>query len=365
MEGHARFRKIGKSFGVGIVGLGEGKGLLKGLHGHPELKVIGICDTNQKLLEELQTFFKTPFITKDIYQLVNRKDIDIVIIFTPDNLHFSHIKTCFEAGKHVICTKPLVASRLEALEVLKLKEKYPHLQLMVGQSSRFFGSMQYQREAFEAGKLGELSFAETQYVHDMRWFYNNRPWAREKDFDMLFACAAHPVDLIRWYMGDAEEVHAYGAQSLIAKEADFKGMDTYVINVKFKNGKIGRILGLYGLEHLHQTRPWIEVALYGTKGTYIAKYPQLEAHVKYSDEKEKVEHFFEDIYHYFQYEGVNHHAGEFCNYTEEFAMALAKGTVAQPDAVDGYKTIATLEAIRTSINTGKPEKVIYAAEIKS
>jgi len=117
------------------------------------------------------------------------------------------------------------------------------------------------------------------------------------------------------------------------------------------------VLGLYGLEQPHQNRPWIEVALYGTTGTFIAKYPQLESLVKYEGEDERIESYFEDIYHYFQFEGVNHHAGEFVNYTEYFARCLVRGEKPMPDAEDGFKTMATLEAVRESIKKSSPIKV--------
>ncbi len=357
MEGRGKHTKIGKSFGIGVVGLGEGKGVVKGLAGHPELRVKAVCDTNDDLSKQVQQFFNIPNRYSHIEDLLKHNDIDIVLLYTPDQLHVEHIRACFETGKHVICTKPLVTSQEEASEIMKLKTRFPELQLMVGQSSRFFGPMLKQRQAFEGGNLGVISFAETQYVHDMRWFYNNRPWAREGGFDLLFACASHPVDLIRWYLGDVTEVHAYGDRSRIAQEADFSGRDIFIINLKFENGRIGRVLGLYGLEHLHQTRPWIEVALYGDRGTFVAKYPQLEAQVKFTGETEQVRHYFEDIYHYFQYEGVNHHAGEFVNYTEYFARCLAQNKIAMPDAEDGFKTMATLEAARKSMNTGKPVEV--------
>lgn len=357
MEGHGRHTEIGKTFGVGVIGLGEGKGLVKGLEGHPELKVLAICDTNPELLEKTRRVFDVPHAYTRLEEMVKRDDINIIAIYTPDQLHIEHITTSFQAGKHVMCTKPLVNTLDEAREVIRLTELYPQTRLMVGQSSRFFGPMQEQRKVFESGKLGPLTFAETCYVHDMRWFYGNRPWAREGGFDLLFACCSHPVDLIRWYMGDTAEVSAYADRSLIAEQANFSGNDTFIINLKFESGRIGRVLGYYGLEHIHQNRAWIEVALYGVNGTFIAHYPQLQSLQKYTGEHEKLETYFEDIYHYFQFEGINHHAGEFTNYLEYFARCLVKGETAQPDALDGFKTIATLEAIRDSIKSAKPVRV--------
>jgi len=354
VESYGRHTKIGRKFGLGVIGLGEGKGLIKGLYSHPELKVEGICDVNQELLNQVGKNYDIPGKFRTLEDMVKRPEIEIVVIYTPDQLHLEHIRTCFDSGKHVICTKPLVISRKEALEILKLIDRYPEVKLMVGQSSRFFGPMLKQRSAFESGKLGEVYFAETHYVHDMRWFYGNRAWAKEGGFDLLFAAASHPVDLIRWYMGDVQEVSVYADRSLIGEESHFQGNDIFVINLKFVNGRIGRVLGLYGLEQPHQNRPWIEVALYGSKGTFLAKYPQLESLVKYRNENERVESYFEDSYHYFQFEGVNHHAGEFVNYTEYFARSLVQGYTAMPDAIDGFKTVATLEAIRESTRSGKP-----------
>jgi len=357
MEGHGRHMPVGRHFNVGIIGLGEGKGLLKGLDGHPELHVVAICDTNPTLLAEMSRQFGVASTYLDDAPFFAHAGLDIVVIYTPDQLHIRHIRMGFEAGRHIICTKPLVNSLAEAVEVMALQRRHPQLRLMVGQSSRFFGPMLKQKEAIDAGRLGELQFVDTRYVHDMRWFYENRPWARADDFDLIMACCSHPVDLARRIMGDVQEVHAYADRSKVAEEHDFAGNDTFIVSYRFANGRIGRSLGLFGLEHLHQFQPWIEVAAYGSRGTYIASYPQLEATVKYEGEDEHRLAWFEDSYHYFQFEGVNHHAGEFTNYTEAFARGLVTGERVMPDAEDGLKTLATLESIRASIKSGRPEPV--------
>jgi predicted dehydrogenase len=93
------------------------------------------------------------------------------------------------------------------------------------------------------------------------------------------------------------------------------------------------------------------------EGKGLIKGPQLESIVKYEGENERKESYFEDIYHYFQFEGINHHAGEFVNYMEHFARCLTTGEKALPDTHDGFNTIATLEAVRQSIQTGKPVQV--------
>ncbi len=358
MEGRGRQRRVGGHFGIGIVGLGEGAGLAKGLQGHPDLEVVGVCDLDAERVEVVRRRYDAPFGTTELDALLARPGLDILAIYTPDGEHLRHIRAAFEAGKHVVCTKPLVASLDEARAVVALADAHPDLRLMVGQSSRFFGPMQRQRHAVERGDLGELHFAEASYVHDMRWFYGARPWAREEGgFDLIFGGCSHPVDLLRWHMGEVVEVSAWGDRSLTGEDAGFAGNDVFVVNLRFASGRLGRVLGLYGLEQPHATRPWIEVALYGRRGTFVASYPQLQSVVKLAGENERVEHYFEDSYHYFQFEGVNHHAGEFVDYLEAFAGALVRGESPQPDARDGAATIATLEAIRAAVGSGRPEPV--------
>ncbi len=357
MEGHPYHRRVGRRFGFGVVGLGEGKALVKGLDGHPDLHVTAVCDTDETLLADVAHRYRIPYATPDLAALLARPEIDVVAIYTPDALHLHHVAAALAAGKHVICTKPLVTNLAEARAVIAALRERPELRLMVGQSSRFFGSMQHQRRAYDAGMLGRLSFVEASYVHDMRWFYEDRPWARDPDFDLLRACCSHPVDLVRWYLGDVEEVHAYASRSHAGTRAGFDGHDTYVVNLRTHDGRIGRVLGLFGLEQAHASRPWIEVGLFGDAGTFVASYPQLEAVIKLVGEPERRESYFEEGYHYFQFEGVNHHAGEFLDYAQHFARCLVTGEPAQPDAIDGFATMATLEAISTSIRTGRPERV--------
>jgi hypothetical protein len=60
MEGHKRHTQIGKSYDIGVIGLEEGKGLIKGLKGHPELQVVAICDVNIELVDDIQKEIEVP-----------------------------------------------------------------------------------------------------------------------------------------------------------------------------------------------------------------------------------------------------------------------------------------------------------------
>jgi len=61
--------------------------------------------------------------------------------------------------------------------------------------------------------------------------------------------------------------------------------------------------------------------------------------------------------HYFRFEGKSHHAGEYQNYLEYFARCLDTGETAYPDLKEGIGTVAVLQAMEQSLQSGKPEKI--------
>ena len=64
----------------------------------------------------------------------------------------------------------------------------------------------------------------------------------------------------------------------------------------------------------------------------------------------------ETLNHYFRFEGQSHHAGEYQNYLEYFADSIEQDYVAYPDLEEGIHTIALLQAMDRSLQTGKPVK---------
>ena len=107
------------------------------------------------------------FWTTDYQALVSRNDIDVVAVYSPDHLHAEHCAAAIEAGKHVICTKPMVTNLEDAKRLVGLvREK--GVKFLVGQTMRFDLQFQTMRRFFDDGELGEIMAADAYYVHDMR-----------------------------------------------------------------------------------------------------------------------------------------------------------------------------------------------------
>lgn len=345
-----------KKKGIGVIGLHEGQTLLKGLNRSLFAKPVAGCDHNKDKVEAVKTDLPGLFYTSSYDEMLQREDMDIVAVYTPDALHGEHIDAAFKADKDVICTKPLVNSLQDAKRILESAKKTGQ-KLMVGQSTRFFESFQRQRNAFDRGEIGDLEFADAHYIHRMDWFYEKSPWAATET-DWIFLGMSHPVDLLRWYLGPIHEVHAYGCTSSLGRSYGLKGFDIYTVNVRAKNAKLGRAMGHYGLKELPSARNAIELTLFGDKGTCLAQYHDMKYKHTAEDGTEICEDpLYSQRHYFFNSEIHGMHYGEFARYTDYFVLALEEQKPYSPDLEEGVETFCVMEAVRQSALTQKPVAV--------
>ena len=250
---------------IGVVGLGHGETLIGANSSNLPLEVSSLCDINEDLVESTMAKHGIAKGTSNYEEFVSDPDIDIVGIYTPGPLHCNQIIQALDNGKHVMVTKSMVYTLEEAEKVIKAVEKSGKV-LLVTQTMRGRFDFMEAKRACKSGAIGELFMAEAHYVHDLRPVYARSPWRVDMPQDLLLGGACHPIDLLRWFMGDIDEVHCYGLKSGISK--DYPKEDTFVINTKFVGGKIGRIANYLGVIHPDGV-PMNSLSVYGTKGTII------------------------------------------------------------------------------------------------
>jgi predicted dehydrogenase len=342
---------------IGILGLGEGRSTISAALNSSKLKLKTICDLNEDLCKQRSKEFQFFNYTTRYEDMLNDPEIDIIAIYTPDKWHAEHIKQALLANKHVICTKPLIDDLSKAKELLDLTNKTGK-KVFVGQSSRFFEPAKRQRKDFEAGLVGELITVESHYHADHRWFLE-KPWALESSFKWLYGGLSHPVDFIRWYLPDIEEVMGYGMISSNGKTAGLKNEDTMHFIFRATDGRIARVSGAYtGPIQPAQRDSGMSVIVRGTEGASQADYHELRYAITDRTGEEKVVHWGDKtIKYYFRFEGQSHHAGEYQNYLEYFADSITNNTTAYPDLKEGIGTIALLQAMEKSLKTAMPVKV--------
>lgn len=342
---------------LGILGLGEGRSTMSAALQSKKLHLRTICDRNENLCKQRCKEFDFANYTTNYEDMLNDKEIDIIAIYTPDHLHAEHIKQALLYDKHVVCTKPFIDDLSKANELIDIQNKTGN-KVFVGQSSRFFEPYKRQRKDFEEGLIGELITIESHYNADHRWFLEKK-WALEKSFKWLYGGLSHPVDFIRWYLPNIEEVMGYGMISSNGMKAGLKNEDTMHFIFKATDGRVARVSGSYtGPTQPVKRDSGMTCILRGTEGASQADYHELRYAITDKTGEEKIITWGDStLKYYFRFEGQSHHAGEYQNYLEYFVDSIEQNFTAYPDMKEGIGTIALLQAMDKSLQTAKPAKI--------
>lgn len=343
-------------FGVGVVGLHEGHTMLVALRASGLCRAVAGCDISEEKREAAKAAVPNLWVTGDYEAMLDREDVDIVCIYTPDNLHAEQIEKAFQAGKHVVCTKPLVNDGTTAPRLLQVAKEYDR-RLQVGQSTRFYQPFLRMRELYESGMFGECEVMDTHYHHRMDWYYEKSPWT-VSDTHWAYLGLSHPVDLVRWYLGEIKEVQAMGSTTTLGRRYSIKSPDCISVQMVSEDGRLGRAFGNYGAQELLRGRSLIEGYLMGSEGSAVARYPELRLTYAGSDGIEHDEDYSHAMAgYYYRHELKGMHYGEFCNIIDSFAAALMAGQSNSPDLAEGLQTVLVMDAVVESLETGKPVTV--------
>ncbi len=142
---------------VGIIGAGGiGETHLEALRRIGGIEVAAICRRDRELATSYAEKYAIPKVYTDYRELINDKEIEVVHIATPNHLHYEQVMHALEAGKHVVCDKPLGVNAAQAAKMLSLaKEK--KLAHAVCYDHRFLPLIFHMREMVRKGDLGKLT----------------------------------------------------------------------------------------------------------------------------------------------------------------------------------------------------------------
>jgi predicted dehydrogenase len=126
----------------------------------PGTKLVAVCDLYEGRLKDAKTKWGADlFTTRSYKEILNRKDIDAVIIATPDHWHQQISIDALRAGKHVYCEKPMVHDITEGAAVIKAQKETGKIFQVGSQGVSSLGN-EKARELLAEGVIGELNYAE-------------------------------------------------------------------------------------------------------------------------------------------------------------------------------------------------------------
>jgi predicted dehydrogenase len=142
--------------------------------------------------------------------IVDRDDLDVVLVCTPPHLHHAITLGALERGKHVLCEKPLARTVAEAEEMVQAADR-AGLRLMGGFNHRYHPAIQQMRLWLREGRLGEPLFVRARYGIGGRPGYE-KEWRADPEVvsgGQLMEQGIHAVDLARWFLGEFSEVSCF------------------------------------------------------------------------------------------------------------------------------------------------------------
>ena len=126
----------------------------------PGIKLVAVCDLYDGRLKDAKTKWGADLFTTRLYkEILNRSDVDAVIIATPDHWHQQISIDALMAGKHVYCEKPMVHSVSEGPEVIKAQKKSGKVFQVGSQGVSSLGN-EKAKELLKSGAIGDLNYAE-------------------------------------------------------------------------------------------------------------------------------------------------------------------------------------------------------------
>ena len=337
-----------KTLGVGIVGTGwvSGEYIKATLH-NPHCEVVGICSRTPARAESKirEHHLANCRITKDLGEILQQEDVDIVVLCTPNFLHAEQGVAAARAGKHVIVEKP-IAIDLRSLRKLDKAVKSAGVKTVVSFVLRWNPMFDNIRAMLDQKLLGKLFYAEVDYMHAIDVRNRLHRWHNKKEFGggALLAAGCHAVDGLRWFMqDDAVEVSAYSSRSK-ANRLRFDFDPNIVAIVKFAGGAVGKV----GCS-LEAQMPYVyRVMLLGDQGT-------IRDNQLFSN-KWPGQHDWADVPTVLPSSAdVEHHP--FQGELDHFVDCIRKGKESHCNVSDAVKTHEICIAADRSAARGKPVKL--------
>jgi predicted dehydrogenase len=247
---------------IGCGGIGKRRGAA--IHNVPGASVTVGVDVVEDSARGFGEAFGCDWST-DWASAVRRDDVDLVIVATANDAHAPVSIAAMDAGKHVICEKPLARNPTEC-EAMVEAAKRNGVKLKTGFNHRYSHQTWKAHELFQEGAIGDLIFVRGRTGHGQgealskRWFGNFELSGGGTFLDN----GVHLLDLSRWFMGDFVEAKGYVHTHLPALgKCEDNGFGIY----KTADGRICQLQSSWT-----QWKGYLFLELFGTKGELLVNY---------------------------------------------------------------------------------------------
>ena len=226
-----------KKFQVAIIGTNIGAKHFEDFQKISErFNVHTLCGLTREPIDKILQSNSETKVSLNFDDVLKDKEIDIIDICLPPHLHFSACKKAMEAGKHVICEKPLVSSLKEADELEKISNKTGKLIFPVFQYRYGLGFSKL-KALIKSGIIGKPLIASLETHWNRGKDYYSKPWRGTWKGEQGGAILSHSIhihDLVSMILGPVSSVFA----KLKTRVNDIEVEDCAALSIEMENGSL-------------------------------------------------------------------------------------------------------------------------------
>lgn len=198
--------------GIGLIGTGFARSAQAPAFQTCEgAELTAVCSGNIANARKVAEEFDTPHVCETWQQLIALDEVTLVVIAAPPHLHHPATLAALEAGKHVICEKPMAMNLQEAREMIEYAAARPAQLSIIDHELRFNPTRRRMKDLIDTGFVGDIYHITATVATGFR-HAAQRPWnwwaEKARGGGLLGALGSHAIDQLRWLCGEIEAVCA-------------------------------------------------------------------------------------------------------------------------------------------------------------
>ncbi len=333
--------KVKNPLKVGIIGLGGiGKVHAVAYAACSWTELHSFATRNPVALQGAALFFGVTNIFENYIEALKDPDLQAVSICVPTFAHKKYIIAAAEAGKDILCEKPLLLHPEDYEEVEKVLLEN-NTKLMVAMICRFQPHYLAAKKVIDKGELGPIvsihAHRRGRSPPAAKWF-----WDIEKSGGIAIDLAIHDIDLVQWYLGPRDQIKSVYAIGSNKVYPEIQAWDTVMITLQSQLGVIINIEASWAEPNLtDQVGSNTGMVIYGEEGK-ITINPSQQPAMK-STELDGSEPAFEEL----------DQLPAFVDQVGSFAKAVINDAAVPVPAIDGFKSLRIARAAFESLQSGK------------
>ena len=182
--------------------------------------LVGVVDATDYLLDVLNKYTGAATFSS-LDKMLEEASPEAVVIATPTGSHAALVRSALDRGVHVFCEKPLTLTAAESIELAELAAERG-LIAQVGYHNRFIATFQEVKRLLDAGAIGKVTHVLAEAYGPVVLKPKGSTWRSKRTTGggCLYDYAAHPLDLVNWYLGTPERVRGSVLNSIFSADTD-------------------------------------------------------------------------------------------------------------------------------------------------